>query len=338
MENTIKQKRILTGDNATGKLHLGHFVGSLENRVKLQKEYETFIIIADMHAFAYPKYVENPETIARSVFDVVIANLSVGMDPEKTYFFPESAIPEIYQLGIIFSMLTSHNRALRNPTLKEEIRDKNLGDTFSLGFVNFPILQAADILGVKADLVPVGEDQLPHIELTREVARKFNSIYKEVFNEPEPLIGKVARLVGTDGNAKMTKSLGNSIFLNETKETLKQKVMNMYTDPHRIKATDPGTVEGNPVFIYHDAFNPNSQEVSDLKDRYTKGTVGDIEIKERLYTALDTFLEPIREKYAYYENHLEEVRGILQRGTEKARKEVQKTLAEVKEAMQLDLV
>ena len=332
------QKRILTGDNATGKLHLGHFVGSLENRVKLQKDYETFIIIADMHAFAYPKYVEDPKTIARSVFDVVIANLAVGMDPEKTYFFPESAIPEIYQLGIIFSMLVSHNRALRNPTLKEEIRDKNLGDTFSLGFVNFPILQAADILGVKADLVPVGEDQLPHVELTREVARKFNSTYKEVFVEPQPLIGKVARLVGTDGNTKMTKSLGNTIFLNETGDTLKQKIMNMYTDPNRIRATDPGTVEGNPVFIYHDTFNPNLQEVADLKDRYTKGTVGDVEVKEKLYLAVNTFLEPIREKYTYYETHLEEVRQIIQKGTEKTKREVQKTLAEVKEAMKLDLV
>ena len=332
------QKRILTGDNATGKLHLGHFVGSLENRVKLQKDYETFIIIADMHAFAYPKYVEDPKTIARSVFDVVIANLAAGMDPEKTYFFPESAIPEIYQLGIIFSMLVSHNRALRNPTLKEEIRDKNLGDTFSLGFVNFPILQAADILGVKADLVPVGEDQLPHVELTREVARKFNSTYKEVFVEPQPLIGKVARLVGTDGNTKMTKSLGNTIFLNEAGDTLKQKIMNMYTDPNRIRATDPGTVEGNPVFIYHDTFNPNLQEVADLKDRYTKGTVGDVEVKEKLYLAVNTFLEPIREKYTYYETHLEEVRQIIQKGTEKTKREVQKTLAEVKEAMKLDLV
>jgi len=260
------------------------------------------------------------------------------MAPEKTNFFPESAIPEIYQLGIIFSMLVSHNRALRNPTLKEEIRDKNLGDTFSLGFVNFPILQAADILGVKADLVPIGEDQLPHVELTREVARKFNSTYAEVFVEPEPLIGKVARLIGTDGNAKMTKSLGNTIFLNETEETLKQKVMSMYTDPNRIRATDPGTVEGNPVFIYHDAFNPNAEEVEDLKDRYTKGTVGDVEVKEKLYTAINAFLAPIREKYSYYESHLEEVREIIQRGTEITGKEVQETLAEVKEAMKLDLV
>ena len=338
MKEALTKKRILTGDNATGKLHIGHFVGSLQNRVKLQEEYETFIIIADMHAFAYPNYVEDPDTIARSVFDVTIANLAIGLNPKTTHFFTESAIPEIYELGIIFSMLVSHNRALRNPTLKEEIRDKNLGDTFSLGFVNFPILQAADILCVKANLVPVGEDQLPHVELTREVTRKFNSFYGETFAEPEPLIGKVARLVGTDGNAKMTKSLRNTIYLDEPEETLKQKVMNMYTDPNRIRATDPGTVEGNPIFIYHDAFNPNSGEVADLKERYRAGKVGDVEVKEKLYKALSRFLAPIREKYSYYEAHLEVVREIIQAGTEKTRKEAQKTLAEVKEKMKLNLI
>ena len=334
--NTEK-KRILTGDNATGKLHIGHYVGSLQNRVELQNDYETFIVIADMHTLAYPKYVNETEKIAKSVLEVTMGNLAVGLDPEKVTFFAESGIPEIYELGIIFSMITSHNRALRNPTLKQEIKDKDMGDTYSMGFINFPLLQAADILCVNADLVPIGEDQLPHIELTREIARKFNSTYGEVFKEPEPKIGKVARLIGLDGNAKMSKSLGNTIYLNEPSKSLKQKVMSMYTDPNRIHSTDPGTVEGNPVFIYHDAFNPNAKEVDDLKKRYKKGTVGDVEVKEKLFKALENFLAPLREKYNYYETHLEEVQDILREGTEKTRKEAQKTLEIVKETMHLNL-
>ena len=334
MEN---KKRILTGDNATGKLHIGHYVGSLQNRVELQNEYETFIVIADMHTLAYPKYVNETEKVAKAVLEVTMGNLAAGLDPKKVTFFAESGIPEIYELGIIFSMLISHNRALRNPTLKQEIKDKNMGDTYSMGFINFPLLQAADILCVNADLVPIGEDQLPHIELTREIAKKFNSNYGKVFKEPEPKIGKIARLVGLDGTTKMTKSLGNTISLDEPSESLKQKVMSMYTDPNRIHPTDPGTVEGNPVFIYHDAFNPNIEEINDLKDRYRKGTVGDVEVKEKLYTALETFLEPIREKYNYYKNHMEEVQEIIREGTKKTQKEAQKTLEKVKEAMHLDL-
>ena len=334
MEN---KKRILTGDNATGKLHIGHYVGSLQNRVELQNEYETFIVIADMHTLAYPKYVNETEKVAKAVLEVTMGNLAAGLDPKKVTFFAESGIPEIYELGIIFSMLISHNRALRNPTLKQEIKDKNMGDTYSMGFINFPLLQAADILCVNADLVPIGEDQLPHIELTREIAKKFNSNYGKVFKEPEPKIGKIARLVGLDGTTKMTKSLGNTISLDEPSESLKQKVMSMYTDPNRIHPTDPGTVEGNPVFIYHDAFNPNIEEINDLKDRYRKGTVGDVEVKEKLYTALETFLEQIREKYNYYENHMEEVQEIIREGTKKTQKEAQKTLKKVKEAMHLDL-
>ncbi|MFC1722450.1 tryptophan--tRNA ligase, partial [Patescibacteria group bacterium] len=277
MENTNK-KRILTGDNPTGDLHVGHFVGSLKNRVELQEEYETFIIIADMHAFAYPTYVENPATVRESVRKVLLGNLAAGLNPDKVTFFVESGIPEIYELSTILSMLVSHNRALRNPTLKEEIKDKNLGDSYSLGFVNFPLLQVADILCVKAHLVPVGEDQVPHVELTRETARKFNSLYGEVFPEPKAKVGEVKRLVGLDGNAKMTKSLGNTIYLNENEKDLKTKVMSMYTDPNRIHATDPGKVEGNPVFVYHDTFNRNKEEVEDLKKRYREGKVGDIEV------------------------------------------------------------
>ena len=312
---------------------MGHYVGSLQNRVKLQDEYETFIITADMHAFSYPKYVDNPKEVSESVRKVLLGNLAAGLDPEKTTFFVESGIPELYELATIFSMLVTHNRALRNPTLKEEIKEKNMGDSFSLGFVNFPILQVADILCVKAHLVPVGEDQLPHIELTREVARKFNSTYGETFPEPEGKVGKVDRLVGLDGNYKMTKSLDNTINLNEPEEELKRKIMGMYTDPKRVHATDPGTVEGNPVFIYHDAFNPNKEEVGDLKERYTKGEVGDVEVKEKLYKAMSEFLKPIRERYQEYEKDMSKVEEILKTGTEKTRKIVQQTLQEAKEKM-----
>lgn len=335
MAEEIQKKRILTGDNATGRLHVGHYVGSLANRVKLQDDYETFIIIADMHAFAYPKYVDRPKVVSTSVLDVAIDNLAAGLDPEKSTIFAESTIPEIYELATIFSMLITHNRVLRNPTLKQEILDKDLGDNYSMGFINFPILQVADILGVKAHLVPVGEDQLPHIELTREAARKFNSTYGQVFPEPEGLVGEVKRLVGLDGNAKMSKSLNNTIFLGETKEELKQKIMSMYTDPNRIHPTDPGTVEGNPVFDYHDAFNTNNDEVNDLKERYRTGKVGDIEVKERLFYALDKFLEPIRERRHYYETHIDEVKDILRQGTRKTSEEVKKTLIEVKDKMKL---
>lgn len=335
MKSEKNRKRILTGDNPTGKLHIGHYVGSLENRVKLQDEYETFIIIADMHAFAYPKYVDKPEIVHDSVIQVAVDNLAVGLDPEKSVIFAESTIPEIYELATIFSMLVTHNRALRNPTLKQEIKDKDMGDNFSMGFVNFPLLQVADIIGLKANLVPVGEDQLPHIELSREVARKFNSTYGDVFPEPEGLVGKVRRLTGLDGNAKMTKSLGNTIFLGESEVELKEKIMGMYTDPNRIHANDPGTVEGNPVFDYHDAFNPDKGEVADLKERYRKGAVGDVEVKEKLVRVMNEFLEPIRDRRGYYEGNIDEVKDILRDGTKKTREIVSGVLMEVREKMKL---
>ncbi len=331
----MNKKRILTGDNTTGKLHVGHFVGSLENRVKLQDEYDTTIILADMHAFAYPKYVENPQVVHDSVFDVAVGNLAVGLDPNKVSFFVESAIPEIYELALILSMLVSHNRALRNPTIKDEIREKSMGDNYSLGFVNFPIMMSADILGVKADLVPTGEDQLPHLEQTRELARRFNTLYGEVLREPDGLIGRVPRLIGTDGNAKMTKSLNNTIHLNEPSADLKTKVMSMYTDPKRLRATDPGTVEGNPVFIYHDAFNKNTQEVADLKERYALGKVGDVEVKEKLYLALEEFLAPIRERYNYFESNRAVVMELLHAGTKKTQQIYAQTLEEIRENMKL---
>jgi len=211
-----------------------------------------------------------------------------------------------------------------------------MGDNYSLGFINFPILQVADILCVRAELVPVGEDQLPHIELTSEVARRFNTMYGEYFVEPKPLVGRVKRLVGLDGNAKMTKSLGNTIYLGEDEKTLREKIMRMYTDPNRIHPTDPGKVEGNPVFIYHDAFNPNKDEVDDLKARYVKGTVGDVEVKEKLFVALNQILAPIREKREYYSTHLDEVKDILNKGVITTREQASQTLDSVKSLMHLN--
>lgn len=330
----MQKKRILTGDTPTGKLHLGHYVGTLENRVKLQDEYETFIVLADLHALT--TLSENPQVIKDHTRQVAVDNLAVGLDPQKVTIFMESDIPEIYELAAIFSMYVSHNRALRNPTIKDEIKMKSLGDKFSLGFVNYPIYQAADILCVKGELVPVGIDQEAHLEQTREIARVINGIAgTEIFPEPKGLIGRVGKLMGTDGNPKMGKSLGNVIYLSDYKEEVEGRVMSMYTDPNRLKSTDPGTVEGNPVFAYHDAFNDDKAEVEDLKTRYREGKVGDVEVKQKLAVALNKFLEPIRMHRAEFERNPELVDRILKEGAEKARAVASETVLEVKRAMGL---
>ncbi|MBU1104744.1 MAG: tryptophan--tRNA ligase [Patescibacteria group bacterium] len=327
-------QRILTGDTPTGKLHLGHFVGTLENRVKLQNEYETYIIIADLHAFTTK--ADKPQEIRDAVMDVALDNLAVGIDPKIANIFVESQIPEIYELASIFSMLISHNKALRNPTIKDEIVQKGLGENYSLGFINYPLYQVADILCVGADLVPVGADQLPHVEVTRDIAQKFNQLYGDTLVVPKPLVGRVAKLVGTDGNPKMGKSLDNCIYLSDDSKTVEEKVSKTYTDPSRIHASDPGKVEGNPVFIYHEAFNPNKEEVTELKERYQKGTVGDVEVKQKLAKALNAFLDPMRERRSYFENHKDEVEEILRAGTTKTRAEAQKTLEAVRSAIKLN--
>ena len=329
------KKRILTGDNTTGKLHVGHYVGSLENRLKFQDEFETIIIAADLHALSYPKYIVDTMLVHDGTMQVILGNLAVGLDPEKVTFFVDSGVPEICELAFIFSTLVSTNRILRNPTIKDEIREKDLGDTYSLGFLNFPLLMASDILGAKADLVPIGEDQLPHLELTREIVAKFNGTFNDVLKEPTPHIGRVARLMGIDGNTKMSKSLKNANYLDESTQSLKDKIKRMYTDPTRIHAYDPGKVEGNPVFDYHDAFNPNKEEVLDLKERYRKGQVGDVEVKDKLFIAMEAFIAPIRERYNMYIGKEDYIYQILDEGTKKVRKIAEGTLNEVKEAMYL---
>lgn len=328
-------KRILTGDRPTGKLHLGHYVGSLKNRVKLQDEFETFIMVADVQALT--DNYDNPEKVRDNIYEVVMDYLSVGIDPSKARIFIQSQVPEIAELTVFFMNLVSHNEVLRNPTVKNEIRAKGFGDTAPFGFVAYPVSQAADILSVRADCVPVGDDQAPMIELTNVIAERFNRIYKtNIFNHVEGRYGEVGTLVGTDGNAKMSKSLGNTIYLSDSPDEVLAKVNRMYTDPNRLKPTDPGTVEGNPVFIYHDAFNTDIGEVNDLKERYRTGNVGDVEVKEKLAAAINKFLDPIREKRKYYESHTDEVREIVKAGTEAARAEASKTMQMVKEAMKIN--
>jgi len=330
----MAKKRILTGDTPTGKLHIGHYVGTLENRVKLQDQYETFIIEADLHALS--TLSKSPTKINEYLHEVLLDNLAVGLDPGKATFFAESLVPEIYELAAFLSMYVSHNRALRNPTVKDEIKMKGLGDTFSLGFVNYPIYQAADILCVKANLVPVGVDQVAHLEQTRELAKDLNSVAgREVFPIPEALVGRVGKLVGTDGNPKMGKSLNNTIFLSEGDEEIERKIRNMYTDPKRIHATDPGTVDGNPVFIYLDAFSKEEHktQIEDFKNRYKTGQVKDTEIKEYLSELMKDFIRPIRELRKKYESQPEESDRIIKAGSERVREIVVQTLADVKKSL-----
>ncbi len=329
------RKRILTGDRPTGKLHLGHYVGSLKNRVKLQDEYECFFIVADLHTLTTKSDSKSISEVSQNIKNLVLDYLSVGIDPKRSTIFIQSKIPEISELALIFSMLTSISRLERVPSLKEMIRDLKI-ESPSYGLLGYPVLQAADILIVRANLVPVGKDQESHVEVTREIARRFNGLYGEVFPETEALIGEVATLVGTDGKAKMSKSLDNCIYLSDSPETVKSKVMKMYTDPTRIHPTDPGHIEGNPVFIYHDAFNKNKGEVEELKARYKKGTVGDVEVKDKLNKALNGFLDPIREKRNKLEKNKGLVEDILAEGTKKTKEEAEKTLCLVKKTMGLD--
>ncbi|MCK4904620.1 tryptophan--tRNA ligase [bacterium] len=329
------RKRILTGDRPTGKLHLGHYVGSLRNRVKLQEEYECFFIIADLHTLTTKSDPQSIGTVSQNIKDLVLDYLSVGIDPEKSTIFVQSKIPEISELAILLSMLVSISRLERIPTLKDMIKALKIENP-SYGLLGYPIIQAADILVVRANLVPVGKDQESHVELTREIARRFNGLYGEVFPETKALIGDVATLVGTDGKAKMSKSLNNCIYLSDSCETVKTKVIKMYTDPTRIHPTDPGHVKGNPVFIYHDAFNKNKKEVEELKERYKKGAVGDVEVKQKLNNALNEFLAPIREKRNKFENNSGLVEEILNKGTKKTQTEAKETLRLVKKAMGLD--
>ncbi|TFG63388.1 MAG: tryptophan--tRNA ligase [Spirochaetales bacterium] len=330
----MEKKRILTGDRPTGKLHLGHYVGSIANRVRLQNEYDCFFIIADLHMLTTKPAREDIEAIADNARDIVLDYLSCGIDPEKATIYLQSAVQEVYEMNLIFEMLVTVPRLQRVPSLKEMAQGANLAE-MPFGLLGYPVLQAADILMPRAHLVPVGKDNESHVEITREIARRFNIMYGEVFPIPDVMVGDVPTLVGTDGNAKMSKSLGNAILLSDDSKTVEKKVFGMYTDPKRISADVPGTVEGNPVFVYHDIFNKDKQEVEDLKDRYRRGRVGDVEVKEKLSAALNSFMNPLRERRAYYESEKGLVDEIIFQGTLKTREEAKKTLSAMKKAMGL---
>ena len=333
MSDAPKRKRILTGDRPTSQLHLGHYVGSLKNRVKLQDEYDTYVLIADVQALT--DNFEHPEMLENNIMEVTLDYLAVGLDPNKVKIVVQSMVPELTELTTYFMNLVTTATLERNPTLKEEIKQKKFEKLLPVGFYTYPISQAADITIFKADLVPVGEDQLPMIEQTREIVRRFNRLYKTILIEPRALVGEVARLPGTDGGAKMSKSIGNCIYLSDPPDALRKRVMSMFTDPTRIHPTDPGHVEGNPVFTYHDAFNPDRAEVEELKERYRKGTVGDVEVKERLFKALSAFLDPIRERRTHYAERRNTVRDIILEGTRQGRAVAQQTMDEVRSAMKI---
>ena len=326
--------RLLTGDRPTGRLHLGHYVGTLANRVRLQDQHECFFLVADLHMLTTRVEPELLRETPQNVREIVLDNLSVGIDPERCTYFVQSLVPEIAEMQLLFSMLVTVPRLQRVPTLKEVMQDLHVEQP-SLGLLSYPVLQAADILCVRAALVPVGKDQASHLELTREIARRFNTLYGETLPEPDTLIGDVPTLVGTDGQAKMSKSLGNAIYLSDDPKSVETKVRAMYTDPNRVRADVPGKVEGNPVFIYHDAFNPDRAEVDDLKERYRQGKVGDVEVKKKLAAAINAFLDPIRQKRAQLESKPGLVEDVLREGSDRARREAALTLRMMKDAMGL---
>ena len=323
-----EQERILTGMRPTGPLHLGHYVGALENWLKLQEQYDSYFLIADYQALG--DHVDDIKRIRNSVIEVALDWLAVGLDPEKTTFVIQSYVPEHAELTMLLSMLIPQSQVDHNPTLKAE--RAALKDV-SNGFVNYPVSQAADILLPKADLVPVGEDQLPHIELTRKVAGRFNTTYGHVFPIPRALVGRIPRLVGTDGQAKMSKSLGNCIYLSDTEVIVNQKIRAMFTDPTHLRISDPGHVENNPVFIYLDAFHQNAKELDELKAHYQRGGLGDVALKQILAKDIGDFLEPIRERRDHFKAHPELVRQALIEGTLRAKKIAEKTMLEVRDAM-----
>lgn len=326
---------ILTGDRPTGPLHLGHYIGSLANRITLQETCKQYVMLADVQALT--DNYENPTKVRGNVLEVTLDYLAVGIDPSKTTIFIQSMIPALAEMTIFYLNLVTVSRLERNPTVKTEIKQKGFGTSIPAGFLIYPVSQAADITAFKATLVPVGEDQIPMIEQTNEIVRAFNRIYNcSVLPEIAALVPKVARLPGLDGKAKMSKSLGNAIFLSDSADIVWKKIKSMYTDPNHSKITDPGTVEGNVVFSYLDIFDPNHAEVAALKEQYRRGGLGDMTIKKRLMELLETFLAPIQERRKRFAQDPAHCMKILHDGTAKARHVTEETLNEIKKAMCLD--
>jgi len=331
----LGKKRILTGDRPTGRLHLGHYVGSLRNRVRLQDEYECFFIIADLHMLTTKNTAEDISHIADNARGMVLDYVAAGIDPEKSTIFLQSAIYETAELALLLGNLITVPRLVRVPSIKEMARAAMIDEeAVPFGLLGYPVLQAADILLPRAHLVPVGKDNQAHVEVTRELARRFNYLYGEVFPVPDDLV-EGATLPGTDGQAKMSKSIGNAIFICDDAATVRKKVHGMYTDPNRIRADIPGNVEGNPVFTYLDQFDPDPALVEELKTRYRAGQVGDVEVKERLATSLNAFLDPMRERAAQCAAQSGLVDEIIYQGTMRYRAIAGETMREVKKAMGL---
>jgi tryptophanyl-tRNA synthetase len=332
----MEKKRILTGDRPTGRMHLGHYVGSLVNRVRLQDEYKCYFIIADLHMLTTKPEKEHINALRENTREMVIDYLSVGIDPSKSTIYLQSAVHAVYEMNLLFEMLVTVPRLSRLPSIKDMARAAQMDEeTMPFGLLGYPVLQAADILMPRAHLVPVGKDNEAHVEITREIARRFNSLYGEVFPIPDVMIGDVPTLVGTDGQSKMSKSLGNAISLSDDAKTVRKKVFSMYTDPNRVRADIPGRVEGNPVFIYHDVFNPDKAEIEDLKTRYREGRVGDVEVKEKLATALNAFLDPIRERREEVASQPGYVERVIYEGTREMDQVANETLLAMKKAMGL---
>jgi tryptophanyl-tRNA synthetase len=329
-----RHPRALTGDRPTGPLHLGHLVGTLQNRVSLQGTHRTFILVADLHMLT--TRLEGLGEIGMNIREDVLGNLAVGIDPDKATIYLQSQVPQTAELFLYLAMLVSVSRAQRIPTLKDKVRELRIARP-SYGLLGYPILQAADILLMRADAVPVGPDQASHVELAREIARSFNRRFAPVFPVPTALAPSGGTLPGTDGSPKMSRSIGNTINLFDDEETVREKVMAMYTDPSRLRATDPGHVEGNPVFAYHDAFNPDADEVADLKARYVDGRVGDVEVKRRLVAVLNSLLSPIRQRRRdLLAENPSIVEDVLRSGAKQARIEAGDTMRQVRAAMQID--
>ncbi|GMU19577.1 MAG: tryptophan--tRNA ligase [Candidatus Babeliales bacterium] len=331
----MSSKIVLTGDRPSGSLHLGHYVGSLMNRVDLQNKYKQYVMIADIQALT--DNYDNPKKVHDNVYQVMLDYLSVGIDPEKTTIFVQSMIPQIAELATLYMNFVTINRLKRNPTVKTEINQKGYGENVTAGFLTYPVHQAADITVVKADLVPVGEDQLPMLEQCNEIVRAFNRTYNcNVLIETQPLISAIPRLVGTDGKAKMSKSLGNAINLCDSADEVLKKVMSMYTDAGHVRVSDPGKIEGNVVFMYLDLFDPNKQEVAELKAHDQRGGLGDVVLKKRLATALNDIIEPIRTQRKELEKDPIQVMNVLKKGTQKAAEVAEQTMHDVKEVMYLN--
>lgn len=329
-----KKRVILTGDRPSGPLHLGHFVGSLQNRVRFQEMHTQFVMIADAQALT--DNMSNPEKVRKNVLEVALDYLAVGIDPAKSTILIQSMIPALFELTVYYLNLVTWNRLKHNPTVKHEIEQKSFKEGVPAGFMTYPISQAADITAFKADLVPVGEDQMPMIEQTNEIVRHFNRTYKkEVLVRTQGLTPEFARLPGIDGQAKMGKSLGNAIYLSDAPDVLAKKVKGMYTDPNHLRVEDPGKIEGNPVFTYLDAFDPDKEKVAELKAHYQKGGLGDSVVKKYLLEVLEAFLSPIRKRRDTFAQDPAEVMKMVLKGTAHARDVADETLQEVKEAMHL---